>query len=230
MELFFHNFFSYILIIFFFVMLILAVVKIQTWVKEFHPFSKPRFYLKSYMEIKYCPKCQQELPIDNFYHYKNPKRNGIILSGHTWIHTICLVCQNELNKARSKRKPKKLSLPTTKQIIEARNNTKKNKRICKVCNTELELNEKNFYYLKKFDRYEYQCIDCRRIISIGKRNIRDEIQAFENPGEYPSNHEKKEVFQLLKRIGWQYSESKQIWYKPGLKNKNNGWIFEKRIR
>ena len=48
------------------------------------------------------------------------------------------------------------------------------------------------------------------------------------PGEYNNNEEKEQTFQFLTSIGWKYDKKTNMFFKPGLKEKDGIWsIFKK---
>lgn len=181
-------------------------------------------------ETSYCTHCNQTKPIECFFHYHNknwpPER--------IWIHrSICLACENENNKARSKRlRAHKLSKPSNLEIIAKREKFerffKKKTRVCRICNNEYPLDDENFYFIIKngLKVYETLCNGCKSDAARVSRG--DEIP--DQPGVFDTEEDRIATKNLLERMGWKYSKRHKTWWKKNIKSYNNYWFFEKRIR
>jgi hypothetical protein len=194
-----------------------------------------KFKLISYLfimetELNYCKHCNEWKPLtpEFFYHYDRGR-------GRVWIHrSICLKCENENNKARSKRTyTYKLKQKSPKQILDerlatAKANREKSVRTCVSCEIEYPLTPKNFYFDAKKNYFEPRCIPCRREVSNAwRRNKMTDHEwtdnvTLENPGEFTSEEQKKEVHDFLKLLGWIQTDG--VWHKYKVKTKNGKWI------
>ena len=107
-----------------------------------------------------------------------------------------------------------------KKIIE------KDTKICNTCNTEFPIS--NFYYSKTNKRYFPYCITCFKIKKY--RYIKKAAPKYvlpEKPGDYSGVEVfKEDVYNLLTLIGWKMSDN-GVWFKDGLKDKNNNWNIKK---
>jgi len=50
------------------------------------------------------------------------------------------------------------------------------------------------------------------------------------PGHYNDQNEKEEVFNLMERLGWEYSIDNNLWFKDGIKNNKGEWNLKSKIR
>ena len=84
------------------------------------------------------------------------------------------------------------------------------------------------YLAKSGYKYSY-CYECRsqenkedllknKISSMGGERYYDQ------PNKYYNNLQKTAVFNIMKVLNWKFNEEKGIWYKPGIKDKNNKWV------
>ena len=106
-------------------------------------------------------------------------------------------------------------------------------RICCACGEMKPISE---FYIKKTKkgtpRPSSYCIIClsekNKEYARDKRGTSGWNDIDKNPGEYNDNEEKEQTHQLLKLIGWKFDKEKNMFYKPGLKEKDGTWtIFKK---
>lgn len=174
------------------------------------------------MEMRMCKKCGNEYPmtIEYFYCWTPVGRNII-----QWC-SYCRACDRERVRIKNNRKYiHKLSQPSPKQIIASRQPLM---RTCKRCGTPLELNKENFYYKADLNKYEKVCLECRREAARYRYDMKNDIEMNELPGQFTNEEEKQAVFDIMKRMGWKFSNKYQRWYKEPLKNRQNVWRFPKK--
>jgi hypothetical protein len=173
-------------------------------------------------KLHYCKHCNTKKPESSFYHYYTP-------NGKLWVHwSICLACENENNKVRYKRNYiHKRKLLTPRQIIKRKERLlefqKKGKtKICSQCTLEYPETDEYFYYMKKAERFETLCRGCRN----------DNMKVYRggdipnDPGEFDTEEERLETHNFLLKLGWKYSITTKMWYKPGIKSLHNHWKFQ----
>jgi predicted nucleic acid-binding Zn ribbon protein len=178
--------------------------------------------------LKYCPKCKKNLPKTEEYFFVNWKK------GSGWWCTYCRKCDAKRVAKKNKNKyVHKLKQPKPLDLIKARE--AKTSCICKHCDWEYPITLE-YWNMRSDQSGKFNtsiCKECNKERRATKWRATHHIEKGDgvwpimgNPGEYYSEEEKKELFDIMYSMGWIYSKITLTWYKPSLKSKNNHWNFQ----
>ena len=104
-----------------------------------------------------------------------------------------------------------------------------NMKYCKQC--------EEFKPIEEFQKQgKYYTLLCKICISEKyHQDKKEKIENFENeemvlmfPNTYKSEIQKKQTFEFLSMLGWIYSEKNNLFYKPGIKDENGIFEFQKK--
>jgi hypothetical protein len=99
-------------------------------------------------------------------------------------------------------------------------------KYCSKCEKNLTLD--NFY--KVGNKILSYCKTCRKSDIKTKRTLEydeDGYPYFCEPFQYYNEQQKQDVEEFLQNIGWIWNDEKQLWFKPGIKDENGKWCYEK---
>jgi ribosomal protein L40E len=104
-------------------------------------------------------------------------------------------------------------------------------RICSVCEKEFPVCSKYWYFGPgKIRPASTRCITCdkeHRINLYDNRHHSIHPQRWRipvNPLEFDNDYDKESLKNFMNRLGWIFSEEKQLWWKPNVKNEDGTWV------
>lgn len=163
-----------------------------------------------------CNKCNVEKPIDQYF--VETKKD----TGKQYRKKYCNDCFRQ--QARDWKSKNRISKTKLKQIEEERI---KNQKVCKSCNIPKDPNEYYAYRksickecIKTFEKKKYY--DAETV----KRENGGILRCPPKPGVYLDDYQRYYTKQILLAIGWSHNEEKDIFYKPGLKDKDGNWEIQ----
>jgi hypothetical protein len=167
-----------------------------------------------------CNKCNIEKPIDQFF--VETKKD----TGKQYRKKYCNDCFRQ--QARDWKEKNRISKTKQKQIeqekIKQEELRLKNLKVCSKC-SEAKGPECYYAYRKSI------CKECIKTFEKKKYYDAEEVKK-ENggtlrcppkPGVYLDDYQRFYTKEILTAIGWLYNEEKNIFYKPGLKDKDGNW-------
>ena len=99
-------------------------------------------------------------------------------------------------------------------------------RICTKCGDPKELSE--FHYFKTRNYLNVKCKRCvtnQQTERNQQKKIDDGYKIVKNkPNVYNSESERKQTFELMERMGWEFNNENNVWFKDGFKTKDGKWI------
>ena len=159
-----------------------------------------------------CSKCKIDKELDCYQVYWHSKVNK------HYRRKECTTCFYDQKNKRKKEKRLKMKDPD--YIYKNNPDYKK----CSRCSTWNKIED---FLAKTNHKYSY-CHQCRiieaREIYANKlvENMGGE-KYYIQPNTYSNDLQKTAVFNIMKALNWKFNEEKGIWYKPGIKDKNNKW-------
>jgi hypothetical protein len=108
-------------------------------------------------------------------------------------------------------------------------NNKPEYKKCNKCNTWKNLDE-GFYKKRSTDYVLYNsCKDCHNKCNRDKTLVRLKEKGGSErvppkPNTYADPYQKEFVFDFMKVMGWSFNTENGVWYKEGIKDKDNNWV------
>jgi len=165
-----------------------------------------------------CTKCnieKSESSFKYFYHKRTNKR---------YQRNVCVECTSEQSRQyRLKMKgyiqPEKIIEPV---VPESQTGST---RVCQTCELEKPVSE---FYIK----YRTKCKRC--VLDHNKKRELEEgsgtrWMVHSLPNKFFCEEQRIELFNLMERLGWIFSTEKQVWFKPGFKDKDKNFYFGNKV-
>lgn len=175
--------------------------------------------------MKICSNCKLEKPDDKFYTYWHSTQKKYR------TRRICTDCTDEQKRQYRLKKKQEILLELSPQVISQKYKDNPEYKLCSVCNIYKE-RKTEFYSSKQTGYTNHLCKLCHNLKSRQRSREYFEQKRINNggsekvktrPNQYMDEYQKEQTFWIMKLMGWTFDEETKIWWKDGIKDKNNNW-------